>query len=62
MEAVIETRNLTKRYRDVMAVDGLDLTVGKGSLSALLGGNGASFCCLKQYVRNPYTLFDMFVI
>ena len=41
MEAVVETRNLTKSYRDVMAVDGLDLTVGKGSLSALLGGNGA---------------------
>ncbi len=41
MEAVIETRNLTKRYHDVMAVDGLDLVVEKGSLSALLGGNGA---------------------
>ena len=22
----------------------------------------ASFCCSKQCVRNPYTLFDMFVI
>ncbi|MFP6899925.1 MAG: ABC transporter ATP-binding protein [Opitutales bacterium] len=41
MEAVIETRNLTKLYRDVMAVDGLDLTVRKGSVTGLLGGNGA---------------------
>ena len=41
MNAVIETRNLTKRFRDVMAVDGLDLSVTKGSVTALLGGNGA---------------------
>ena len=41
MDAVIETRNLTKRFRDVMAVDGLDLSVTKGSVTALLGGNGA---------------------
>ncbi len=41
METVIETRKLTKRYRDVVAVDGLDLIVGKGSVTALLGGNGA---------------------
>ena len=41
MEAVIETRNLTKRYRDLVAVDGLDLTIGKGSVTGLLGGNGA---------------------
>ena len=41
METVIETRKLTKRYRDVVAVDELDLTVGKGSVTALLGGNGA---------------------
>ncbi|MFP6855015.1 MAG: ATP-binding cassette domain-containing protein, partial [Opitutales bacterium] len=41
MDSVIETRNLTKRFRDVMAVDGLDLSVTKGSVTALLGGNGA---------------------
>jgi ABC-2 type transport system ATP-binding protein len=37
----IETRKLTKRYRDVTAVDGLDLTIPKGELFALLGVNGA---------------------
>lgn len=37
----IEIRGLTKKYRDVTAVDGLDLTVGKGELFALLGVNGA---------------------
>lgn len=40
MEA-IRTMGLTKRYRDVTAVDGLDLTVERGELFALLGVNGA---------------------
>lgn len=37
----IETRALTKRYRDVTAVDSLDLAVPDGQLFALLGVNGA---------------------
>jgi len=41
MEAVVETRKLTKRYREVVAVDDLDLTIRKGTVTALLGGNGA---------------------
>ena len=40
MEA-IKTRALTKRYKDLTAVDGLDLTVAEGELFALLGVNGA---------------------
>ena len=40
MEA-IKTVNLTKKYKDVTAVDSLDLTVGKGELFSLLGVNGA---------------------
>jgi len=37
----IEIRNLTKRYSDMTAVDGLSLTIGEGELFALLGVNGA---------------------
>lgn len=37
----IETKTLTKRYRDKLALDGLDLCVGQGELFALLGVNGA---------------------
>ncbi|MBE6944327.1 MAG: ABC transporter ATP-binding protein [Ruminococcaceae bacterium] len=33
--------NLTKKYKDVTAVDGLDLQVKKGELISLLGVNGA---------------------
>lgn len=40
MEA-IKTDNLTKKYKDVTAVDGLNLTVEQGELFSLLGVNGA---------------------
>src|SRR3954453_14250670 len=38
---VIETRALTKHFKNVKAVDGIDLTVRPGELVALLGPNGA---------------------
>ncbi len=37
----IEIRGLTKRYREVTAVNGLNLTVEEGELLSLLGVNGA---------------------
>lgn len=37
----IRIEGLTKRYRDVIAVDGLSLTVAEGEVFALLGINGA---------------------
>jgi ABC-2 type transport system ATP-binding protein len=42
LDAVIETRGLTKIYPgDVKAVDGLDLVVRRGEIFGLLGPNGA---------------------
>jgi ABC-2 type transport system ATP-binding protein len=38
---VLRARGLTKQYRRVRAVDGVDLTVGAGQRVALLGPNGA---------------------
>ena len=40
MEA-IRIENLTKKYKDVVAVDGLNLSVKQGELLSLLGVNGA---------------------
>lgn len=37
----IEIRGLTKTFRGRMAVDGLDLSIGRGEVFALLGQNGA---------------------
>jgi ABC-2 type transport system ATP-binding protein len=41
MNSAIETDNLSKRYGEVTAVDGLSLRVGRGEIYAFLGLNGA---------------------
>ncbi len=38
---VVEVGNLTRRFGDIVAVDGISFTVADGSTAALLGGNGA---------------------
>ena len=37
----IETKGLSKKYKDILAVDGLELTIRQGELFSLLGINGA---------------------
>jgi ABC-2 type transport system ATP-binding protein len=51
----IETKGLSKRFGDLTAVDGVDLTIERGELFALLGPNGAGktttikmLCCLVR--------------
>ena len=51
----IKTYKLTKKYKDVTAVDGLSLSVKDGELFSLLGVNGAGktttikmLCCLAE--------------
>ena len=39
--AAIKTNKLRKEYKDVVAVEGLDLEIEEGELFALLGVNGA---------------------
>lgn len=41
MTAVIEVSNLTKRYRDVVAVDDVSFTIEQNTIYGLLGRNGA---------------------
>jgi len=41
MTAVVETENLTKRYREKLAVSALNLTVQEGEVFGFLGPNGA---------------------
>jgi ABC-2 type transport system ATP-binding protein len=38
---VAELRGVTKRYRDIEALRGIDLVIGSGQILALLGPNGA---------------------
>jgi ABC-2 type transport system ATP-binding protein len=41
MSAVVETKNLTKRYREKLAVNSLNLTLQEGEVFGFLGPNGA---------------------
>ncbi|MFM1767414.1 MAG: hypothetical protein RIR81_795, partial [Actinomycetota bacterium] len=40
-ESVIRARSLTKKYKDFVAVDGIDFDVYRGESFGLLGPNGA---------------------
>jgi ABC-type multidrug transport system ATPase subunit len=40
-EKIIEINNLTKQFKDVKAVGGLNLNVNKGDVFGFLGPNGA---------------------
>ncbi len=55
MMNAIEIKGLTKRYKDVLAVDALSLSIKEGELFSLLGVNGAGktttikmLCCLTE--------------
>lgn len=41
MEIILSTKNLSKHYGRLKAVDGLDLTIEKGSVFGILGPNGS---------------------
>lgn len=41
MENVIEVKGLTKKFKDITAVDGLDFSVAKGEIFGLIGPDGA---------------------
>lgn len=60
----IKTENLTKKYKDVVAVNNLNLEINKGEVFSLLGVNGAGktttvkmLCCLlKSSAGNAYLM------
>ena len=41
MQPVIQVKDVSKYYGEVLAVDAINFTVGQGAICALLGGNGA---------------------
>ncbi len=52
MNAVLQTENLTMRFRRVAAVDGLNLEVPPGAIFALTGANGAGKTTTIQCAMN----------
>jgi ABC-2 type transport system ATP-binding protein len=55
VEAALETRGLTRTFGDLRAVDGIDLTVPRGTMYGFLGPNGAgkstTIKCLTGLLR-----------
>ena len=54
-DAILEVRGLVRRFGGVVALDGLDLTVRRGTVTALIGPNGAgkstAFQCISGVIR-----------
>ena len=64
MEYVLETNGLSKRYRDFMALNGLNMHIPKGSIYGLVGRNGAGkttlirlICGLQEPTDGNFTLY-----
>jgi ABC-type branched-subunit amino acid transport system ATPase component len=57
-DIVLETRQLTKRYGGVMAVNGVDVTLHQGEILGFIGANGAGkttlFDLISGFTRNDY--------
>jgi len=65
----IQTENLTKKYKEKVAVNSLDLLVDQGELFALLGVNGAGkttaikmLSCLIKPTKGDATVFGKSII
>jgi lipooligosaccharide transport system ATP-binding protein len=60
----IKTRNLTKKFGDLLAVDGVDLAVEEGECFGLLGPNGAGKTSLIRMITgvSPPTRGDIWVL
>ena len=51
---VIEMRNIVKKFGDFTANDGINLTVHKGEIHAILGENGAGKSTLMNILYGLY--------
>jgi lipooligosaccharide transport system ATP-binding protein len=61
---IIKTRNLTKKFKDLLAVDDINLEVEKGECFGLLGPNGAGKTSLIRMITavSPSTRGDIQVL
>lgn len=64
-EIVLQTNNLTKKYRDFVALDNATITIHKGNIYGLIGRNGAGKTTLMKTITTltnksggSFSLFD----
>ena len=64
-EIVLQTNNLTKKYRDFVALDNATITIHKGDIYGLIGRNGAGKTTLMKTITTltnksggSFSLFD----
>ena len=55
---ILEINGLTKKFGDSVALDGIDVTVSRGTLHALLGGNGSGKSTTVKILAGVYTQSD----
>jgi len=66
MEYVLETTNLTKRYKDFTALNGLNMRIPRGAIYGFVGRNGAGkttlirlICGLQAPTSGGYSLYGI---
>ena len=52
-DSVIEANQVTKKYRSVLALDGVSLRVSPGSIYGLIGDNGAGKSTFLKILARP---------
>lgn len=53
-EVVLKTINLTKKYKDFVALDNANITIHKGDIYGLIGRNGAGKTTLDLFGKLNY--------